>query len=335
MNTLKSISKSLIIGGFAIATIISCKDKKEVLPVVEETQESPKNWAEKLGFPAGKKVIIIHADDIGMSEGANAAVISQFLNNEIQSGSIMMPCPNAEEFLPWAIEHPKLDIGLHITLTSEWKNYRWGPVSDHKDVPSLIDSDGKFWHEVPDVAAHATAEDMKKEIRAQIEKSIALGYKPSHIDSHMGTVFGRPDYTKAYLDVAEEFGIPATVVDFSNPEVAETARKLGFPVNDEMIEIINNYSMPKLDMMFGLPRGKTYEEVVANFKQLINSIPPGLTEIYFHPSVNSEELKGITNSWQQRVFESKMFKDPEIIKFLEGEDIILTNWKEIMVRFKK
>jgi len=335
INTLKSITKNLIIGILAIATISSCQNKKEASKIAIVSNQTPKNWAERLGYPTGKKVIILHADDIGMCEEANQAVIPQLLNKEIQSAAIMMPCPNAEEFVQWAIDHPKMDVGLHLTLTSEWQKYRWGPVSNPKDVPSLIDPDGKFWHEVPDVVAHASAKDVETEIRAQIEKSIALGYRPDHIDTHMGTLFGHPDYTKAYLKVAEEYGIPAMVVDFSNPEVAEAARAKGYPINDAMIEIVKNYSLPKIDMMIGAPKGNTYEETIINFKQLINSIPAGLTEIYFHPSVQTDNLKSITGSWQQRVWEAKMFSDPDLIKFFEEKGIIFTNWKEIMKRFKK
>ena len=151
----------------------------------------------------------------------------------------------------------------------------------------------------------------------------------------MGTLFGHPDYTKAYLKVAEEYGIPAMVVDFSNPEVAEAARAKGYPINDAMIEIVKNYSLPKIDMMIGAPKGNTYEETIINFKQLINSIPAGLTEIYFHPSVETAHLKSITGSWQQRKWEAQMFGNPDLIKFFKEEEIIFTNWKEIMKRFKK
>ncbi len=336
---MKTINKhsfkfSLILFSLSILSFTGCETKKENEKVVMNKPE-PKNWAERLGYPAGKKVIILHADDIGMCEEANIAVKPMLTNKYIQSASIMMPCKNAEEFVQWAKEHPNMDIGLHLTLTSEWQNYRWGPIADPKEVPGLVDPDGKFWHEVPDVAKHASAEEVEKEIRAQIEKSIALGYRPNHIDTHMGTLYGRPDYVEVFYKVAEDYGIPASAIDFSNPQVAEAARTKGYPINDAVIEIVKNYSLPKLDMMVGAPKGATYKETIDNFKQLIKSIPPGLTEIYFHPSVKTDNLKTITNSWQQREWESKMFGDPDLIKFFEEEGIIFTNWKEIMKRFKK
>ncbi|MCK4990660.1 MAG: ChbG/HpnK family deacetylase, partial [Bacteroidales bacterium] len=121
-------------------------------------------WAEKLGYPAGKKVIILHADDAGMSEGANIATAHYLENKYIQSAAIMAPCPAADEFILWAIDHPDADVGMHLTHTSEWKTYRWGPVSDPAEVPGLIDPEGMLWHEVPDVVRHASADEIEKEI---------------------------------------------------------------------------------------------------------------------------------------------------------------------------
>lgn len=325
---------SLIIFNILILSLTGCETKKKNEKVAMNEPE-PKNWAERLGYPAGKKVIILHADDIGMSEEANISVKPQLLNKHIQSAAIMMPCLNAEEFVQWAKEHPNMDIGLHLTLTSEWQKYRWGPVANPKEVPGLIDPDGKFWHEVPDVAKHASAEEVEKEIRAQIEKSIALGYKPDHIDTHMGTLYGRPDYVKVFFKVAEEYGIPANAIELSNPKVAEGFRSQGYPIDDSVVKLANNYSLPKLDNFTSAPKAKTYEEKIAKFKELIQSLQPGLTEIIFHPSVETDNIKSITGSWQQRVWEAKMFSDPDLINFFEEEGIIFTNWIEIMKRFKK
>lgn len=99
--------------------------------------------------------------------------------------------------------------------------------------------------------------------------------------------------------------------------------------------MIANYQLPKLDFFSSAPKGGTYEEKVENFKTLVNSLHPGLTEIIFHPSVQTENLKGITNSWQQRVWEAEMFADPNLLDFFKKEDIIFTNWMEIMERFEK
>ena len=302
----------------------------------KSSQEDAKTtWAEKLGFPAGKKVIILHADDAGMSEGANIATAHYLENNLIQSAAVMTPCPGADDFIQWAIDHPDADVGMHLTLTSEWKTYRWGPVSDPVEVPGLIDPEGMLWHEVPDVVMHASADEIEKEIRAQIDKAIAMGYRPDHMDTHMGTLYGHPAYVERFFKVAEEYGIPANAIDLSDPLVADQFKKAGYPINDHVIELIAQYSLPKLDNFTSAPKGRTYEEKIENFKTLINSLPAGLTEIIFHPSVESDELKSITHSWQQRVWEAKMFSDPDLIRFFEEEGIIFTNWIDIMNRYNE
>lgn len=302
---------------------------------VEALPMESRTWAEKLGWPAGKKVIMLHADDIGMCKEANIAAEKQLVDGVIQSAAVMVPCQNAKEFITWAKEHPNMDVGLHLTLTSEWKTYRWGTVSNASEVPGLLDEENKMWHSVPQVVQHASASEVEQEIRAQIEQSIAWGHRPDHIDTHMGTLYGDPKYVQVYIKVAEEYGIPANIIDINQPDVLEEFRSQGYPLNDEVVKMVNAYVLPKLDYFTSAPNAKTYEEKIQLFKQLITSLKPGLTEIIFHPSVETENLKTITNSWQQRVWESKMFADPELIRFFENEGIIFTNWQEIMERFNR
>jgi len=291
--------------------------------------------AEKLGFPKGKKILLLHCDDAGMCEEANIAVQSYVLKGDINSAAVMVPCPNAEEMVKWAVKHPQADIGAHLTLTSEWKIYRWPPITDAKKVPGLIDSEGKFWHEVPDVVMHASAKEVETEIHAQIEKMIEWGHRPSHIDTHMGTLYGSPEYAKVFLETAVKYNIPANAIDLSNKEVADNYRAAGYPVNDEMIQFLENYPLPKLDNFTSVPNGKTYEEKRENFFALVKSLKPGLTEIIFHPSIVTENLKSITGSWQQRGWEAEMFSDPVVKQFFADNNIELTNWTEIMKRFNQ
>jgi predicted glycoside hydrolase/deacetylase ChbG (UPF0249 family) len=272
-------------------------------------------------------------DDIGMCPEANTAAEQYIEKKDILSAAVMMPCPNAESFIAWAKDHPEADIGLHLTLTSEWKTYRWPPMTDAAKVPGLIDPDGKMWHEVPDVVRHASAEEVETEIRAQIEKCLALGHTPTHIDTHMGTLYGSLEYVKAFFEVAHEYNIPANAIDLSNEKVAEKFRKQGYPINDDVVNLLNQYKLPMLDDFSSVPSGQTYEEKREKFFGLVKSLSPGLTEIIFHPSVETENLKTITNSWQQRVWEAQLFSDPAVKEFLEKEGIVITNWKEIMTRF--
>ncbi len=149
----------------------------------------------------------------------------------------------------------------------------------------------------------------------------------------MGTLYGHPSFVEVFLKVAQEYNIPANAMVLSDPKVVAVFRQQGYPITDEVIELVNNYKLPKVDLFTSVPKGDTYEEKKENFKLLVKSLKPGLSEIIFHPSVETENLKSITNSWEQRVWEAKMFSDAELLDFFENEGIIFTNWKEIMQRF--
>jgi predicted glycoside hydrolase/deacetylase ChbG (UPF0249 family) len=288
--------------------------------------------AEKLGFPAGSKVILLHCDDAGMCNEANIAVRNYFETGDLRSAAVMVPCPYAMELVEWAKTQDAPDIGVHLTLTSEWKSYRWGPVSDPAKVPGLIDQEGRMWNDVPEVVSHASPAEVETEVRAQIDKVIAAGFTPSHIDTHMGTMYASLDYLKVFLKIAEEYKIPANAIDLSDTAIAENFRKAGYPITTDVVELLNQYSLPKLDNFSSVPDGDSYEDKRTNFFGLLKSLNPGLTEIIFHPSVETENLKSITGSWQQRVWEAQLFSDPVVKEFFENNGIIITTWREVMKR---
>ncbi len=327
---MKSVIRITLLTVITTIFVFGCAKKTEEKSVASE----PSTQAERLGFPTGKKVLILHADDAGMCEEANIAIERYLETGQIQAASVMAPCPKADEFIEWAKAHKGVDVGMHLTLTSEWKTYRWEPVSNPEEVPGLIDAEGKFWHEVPEVVQHATAAEVEKEIRAQIEKALSMGYRPTHIDTHMGTLYGSPDYARAFLKAAVEYQIPANAIDLSDSVIAAHFKAAGFPITKEVVAAMEQYKMPKLDFFTSVPEGKTYEEKRENFFKLVKGLPTGLIEIIFHPSIESENLKSITNSWQQRVWEAELFADPIVKKFFKDEGIIFTNWIELMKRYK-
>ncbi|MFY0654538.1 MAG: polysaccharide deacetylase family protein [Cyclobacteriaceae bacterium] len=298
-------------------------------------EAKPANWAERLGYPKGKKVIMLHADDIGMCEEANISARRYLLNSDIQSAAAMPPCPYFEDIIKWAAENPDIDMGLHLALTSEWKTHRWPSVLPVDEVPGLIDDEGMLWRKVEDVVRNSNADEVSREVRAQIEKSLSLGYRPDHIDTHMGTLYAHPEFAKEYLKIAMEYNIPANAIELSNPKVADIYRKQGYPITDDLIKSMDSYTLPKLDFFTSAPNAKSYDEKKQAFMELINALEPGITEIIFHPSEDTENLKTITNSWQNRVWEAKMFADPELKQFFQDEGIIFTSWKEMMQRFDK
>ncbi len=296
--------------------------------------EARASWAERLGFPPDQRVLILHADDMGMCEEANGAIIQLLENHLIQSASAMAPCPAFEGAVRWALAHPEADVGLHLTLTSEWKTHRWGPVAEPGSVPGLIDPEGFMWRGVLQVAMNATPAEVERELRAQIEKCLALGWRPSHIDTHMGTVYALAAYTEVYLRLAEEYQIPAMVIDLSNPTALSKFSRSGYPLTARILELIEGYSLPKLDDFCSLRRAGSYEEFREGFMEQVRELRPGLTEMVFHPQLESDTGKTITNSWRQRAWEAELFGDPLVRQFLAEEGIVFTNWREVMERFR-
>jgi predicted glycoside hydrolase/deacetylase ChbG (UPF0249 family) len=302
-------------------------------PISVMAQGAAKTWAERLGWPSGKRVVIFHADDIGMCSEANQAAQRGLSQGEYRSAACMVPCPWFNEMAAWCVANPKHDVGLHLTLTSEWKYYRWGPVAPREKVPGLLDPMGYFFRDVMGVVRSATPDEVAMEIRAQLARARKLGMQPSHVDTHMGTVYARPDYTAAYLRMAMEEQIPAMVIEMT-PRTIDKFRKQGYPINDSTIKLLAGYTLPKLDDFHGMIEGKTYEEKRQKFFEQLRLFQPGLNEIIYHPSVESEGLKRITGSWQQRVWEDRLFADPVLQRYIKDNEIIVTDWKEVMVRFR-
>src|SRR5690606_10674349 len=172
-----------------------------------ESQEKI-TYAEKLGYPKGAKVVIFHVDDACMSYESTQGAILSIQKGVASSCSIMMTCPWSAEMATYAIDHPDMDAGLHLVLTSEWKAYRWGPLSGSQQVPGLVDHEVNLWSSVEEVVNHATADEVELEIRAQVEKALSIGLKPTHLDSHMGTLFAKDQFLERYIKVGLEYNIP-------------------------------------------------------------------------------------------------------------------------------
>src|SRR5437016_1106811 len=164
--------------------------------------------AERLGYPADSKLLIVHADDLAVAHSVDTASFDALSKKAVTSASIMVPCAWLTEVAAYAKDHPDADLGLHLTLTSEWKTYRWGPMESKDKVPSLLDSAGYLWPESPTAASHIKPEEAEREIRAQIEHAIAAGIRPTHLDSHMGTLFNTPELFAVFAKVAHDYHLP-------------------------------------------------------------------------------------------------------------------------------
>src|ERR1044071_8730348 len=200
----------LFLGLFLAATAaVHCAEKRTL--------------AERLGYKATDKLLIVNGDDVGMCHQANLATIECLEKGLMRCATIMVPCPSFPEIAAYAKEHPEKDFGIHLCHTSEWRKYRWGPVAPREQVPGLLDADGYLWHKVPDVYAHATPEQALIEGRAQVKRALAAGVDVTHLDSHMGTLQYNPEYLKMYLQLSVEFDLPVRMAS------AETLARMGHP----------------------------------------------------------------------------------------------------------
>lgn len=289
------------------------------------------NLAERLGYPADSVLLIIHADDMGMCHSANVASIDALEKGIVTCGSVMVPCPWFEELTAYARTHPEADIGLHLTLNAEWKSYRWGPVAGRSVVKGLVDPAGYLFHDVREVYGSATPEEVEKEVRAQIEFALASGVKPTHLDSHMGTLYYNPKYLQVAFKLSEEYDIPLM---FFNP-TPEMIEKAGgrdvFPI--EAIKVLQQRGIPLLDGLAEIDDGPL-EGMADAYKKKISGLKPGAYEIIIHPTLDSGESRAITNSAQKRDAEYQTFTDPAMKEFLDQQGVKLIGWKNLYPLWK-
>lgn len=306
-------------------------------------------YAEKLGYPKGKKVIIFHIDDAGMSYEANQGTILAMEKGVANSTSVMMPCGWVSAYMKYLQQHPTTDAGVHLTLTSEWKGYRWFPLSGREKVPGLLDKEGAMWPSVADVVKHATADEVETEIRAQIARFRSFGVEPSHIDSHMGTLFGSPAFAERYIKVGIQEKIPVMLPGGHATLIAKERNSPAQEIQQfqQVGKMLWNAGLPVLDDLFADTYGwklsagtPNTEENLRKMKtqkyiEVLKEAKPGITMVIMHCAAPSDNFKEITDSWPTRYGDFWAMLDPALKTFLDKEGIILTTWREMRERRAK
>lgn len=311
-----------------------------------EVKSQEITYAEKLGFPKGAKVLILHIDDVGMSWDSNQGAFQAMEKGVANSLSVMMPCPWVPGFVHYLKEHPDTDAGLHLTLTSEWKDYRWAPLSGRPAVPGLVDPEGALWHSVDQVVKNASPDEVEREIREQLKRARDMGFEPTHLDSHMGTLFATPGFMERYIKVGIENGIPVMFPGGHNtmigsgrdvtPEIKEQLRatgkmiwEAGLPVLDDLHNVSYDFEYPAGEDLSDKQLQKMATE---GYIRTIRELRAGLSMVIMHCTSPSEVFKHIASSGRLRKADMLAMMDPAFRKFLQEEKIILTTWRELKQR---
>jgi predicted glycoside hydrolase/deacetylase ChbG (UPF0249 family) len=281
---------------------------------------------ERLGYPADAKLLIVHADDLGMAHSINRASIKGLESGLVSSASIMIPCPWLPEISAYAKSHPEADLGLHLTLTSEWSFYRWGPVLPKERVPSLFESSGYLYPTEAEAAARIDPKEAEAEIRAQIARASALGIQPTHLDSHMGTLYQTQALLETFFRVSRDHKL---LIRVSREWLESTPFLLSLLGPDDVVmnTIISiEPNVPAADW------SKFYSDAIRNLK-------PGVTEMIVHLGYDDEEMRGVAfnhpewgSQWRQRDFDfvtSQVFR-----KLLQENNVKLVTWREVSKRLQ-
>jgi predicted glycoside hydrolase/deacetylase ChbG (UPF0249 family) len=319
LKTLIAISAYIVI---ATTTATSQTQVSRVL-----SHAPTKTLVERLGYPADTNLLIVHADDLGMAHSINLASIKGLETGLVSSASIMIPCSWLPEIAAYARSHPDADLGLHLTLTSEWGLYRWGPVLGKEQVPSLLDRDGYLYLTETEAAAHIDPKEAEAEIRAQIARAKALGIQPTHLDSHMGTLYQNQALFETLFRVAHDNKLLIRV----SKEWFATAPFLPSLMGPDDVAVNTIISIEPSVTADGW--SKFYADAIKNLQ-------PGITEMIVHLAYDDEEMKGVAfahpnwgSEWRQRDFQfvtSEAFR-----KLLKDNNVKLVTWREVGKLMKK
>lgn len=281
-------------------------------------QASADSIQERLGHPPDARLLMIHADDLGMSQAVNRASLEALEKGWVTSASLMVPCPWFPEIARWAREHPDADLGLHLTLNSEWDDLRWGPVSPVDEVASLLDEDGYLPKLTSILAAQGRPAEAERELRAQIARAKAAGIHPTHFDNHMRALMETPALLEVYRRLGRDNGVPVML-----------ARATELPEGASVPE-----AEIAVDDVLGIPTGLTAEQWSAAYRELLHPLGPGVYILIVHLATDDAEMRAATRghvdwgaAWRQSDYD--LVRDPGFRSFLHDEGFVLIGWRDL------
>jgi predicted glycoside hydrolase/deacetylase ChbG (UPF0249 family) len=275
----------------------------------------------KLGLADNDRAVIIHMDDVASCQAANAAYADLVDFGLISSAAVMVPCSWFPQTAAFCRKHPEVDMGVHLTLTSEWNECRWGPVSTRDSASGLLDEEGYFYRVQRPVQERADPDAAYLELKTQIERALAAGIDVTHIDSHMGTL-AYPKFIPIYAKLAFEFKLPPTIL-LRGDEESFRREGLGgdlLALAVKTMEMLEGEGVPLLDNIWGMPLDKP-EGRLETAKQGFADLPIGITHFYLHPCYDTPELRATMPDWENRVADYQTFLSEELRQFIRDQGI--------------
>jgi hypothetical protein len=287
--------------------------------------QEPNRLVQELGFGAEDRVVIVHQDDVGMCHGANVAFAELAGRGFLTCGSVMVPCPWFRELAGLAVSRPELDVGVHLTLTSEWRHYRWRPLTGCSPAAGLTDPDGYMWTSVKLLRQHAVPEAVEAELRAQIEAALAAGIDATHLDPHMGAARA-PEFAEIYYRLGREYEVPVTSTrSFSTQAATRRELKADEP---------ERKGPPLFDVLHETPWTRA-EDGIAAYRRILDGIEPGLSFLAMHCNAPGDIETIDPERAHCRTGEYAMFQDPWFLAYVERLGLKLIGLREIRALMRR
>lgn len=285
----------------------------------------------KLGLADSDRVVIIHTDDIGMCQASVDAFSDLWSFGLISSGAVMVPCSWAPYAAAFAREHPEADLGVHITLTSEWTNYRWGPISSREAKSGMMDSEGFFPRTSAEFQDKAEPNSVRQEMAAQIARAKAWGIVPTHMDTHMGTV-AHPKFMLDYVQQAMANKLPPMIFRMDKEGWKHAHRSITDELAEaaaQMVLQLEEVGLPMLDNIAGLELDADPATRVDQAKAVLGSLQAGITHFIIHPSKETPELKAIAPDWRCRVADYQTFLREDLRQFVKESGLHVIGYRAL------
>jgi predicted glycoside hydrolase/deacetylase ChbG (UPF0249 family) len=280
----------------------------------------PASLAERLGLAADARTAIVHCDDIGMCHAANEGAFEALARGPATCGSVMVPCPWFREAAARAVADPSLDLGVHLTLNSEWPHYRWGPVAGPREVPSLVDDQGCLYRTTRETLERGRPEEVALELRAQLERALSAGIDVTHLDSHMGTCM-MPPFLQSYIELGCEYRLPVFVVRPDDATLARIGARFGADLVERALATLEAGGLPILDGFCDDSLGFAPGTGSVHNARRLARLRSGVSYLICHPARGGEELSAISEDAHARDFERRFYGGEEGRRALAAEGI--------------